>query len=217
MQNKEEKNQPKEKMTTAVMVIIIVAVVIIAVLVGIIIYLVFKSKTPTPSPSASVSVSQSETPTASPKKRVGWESYNNARFGFSIQVPPGMEKTASINGDGETFTTWNPPMTIRVWAENISPGLTAQQAIDADKESLIKDGMEDFKVIVEGPIEMDGQSAVESVWQYIAPPTGDAATSARAYTIKGTTIYKIEFLIDTSQWNSYSTMFDDVFESFKFL
>ena len=108
-------------------------------------------------------------------------------------------------------------MTIRVWAADNSLGLTAQQAIDSDKQSLQKEGMENFRVIVEGPIEMGGEPAIESVWQYIAPPMGDAATSARAYVVKNNIVYSIEFLIDTSRWDSYSTMFDDVFTSFKFL
>ena len=197
-------------------IIIVIAAVIIALLAGVIIYLIFKNnQVPTPSPSASASAS--ETPTASHQKRVGWETYANSRFGFSIQVPPGMDKTASINGDGETFTTWNPPMTIRVWAVNNDQNLTAQQAIDFDKQDYATNEVENLRVTVEGTIEMGGQGAVESVWQYTAPSTGDASTSARAYTVKGTTIYKIEFLIGTNQWNSYSTMFDDVFTSFKFL
>ncbi|MBU2595833.1 hypothetical protein KJ713_03320, partial [Patescibacteria group bacterium] len=196
------------------LIIIIIAVVIIAVLAAIIIYLILKSnQAPTPSPSTSASVS--ETATASPEKRVGWETYNNSRFGYSIQVPPNLEKTESINGDGAAFTNWNPPMTITVWAKNNSLNMTAQQAIDADKEGLINDGMENFRVIVEGSIEMGGESAIESVWQYIAPPMGDAATSARAYVVKNNVIYSIEFLIDTNQWNSYSTMFDDIFTSFE--
>ncbi len=210
-----KKNNPYK--TLIIILIISVAVMIIAF--GLVFYFIFKnnSKDNTVSPSASASSSQTDTPTASPKKRVGWQIYTNSRFNYSMEVPPNLEKTESINGDGASFTNWDPPMTIRVWATNNSLGLTAQQAIDSDKQSLLKDGMENFRVIVEGPIEMGGEPAIESVWQYIAPPMGDAATSARAYVVKNNIIYSIEFLIDTSQWNSYSTMFDDVFESFKFL
>lgn len=211
------RKQTKEKMTTTVMIIIIIVAVIIAALIATIIYLVFKNKTPNPTPSPSASASETSlTPTASPKKRVGWETYNNSRFGFSVQVPPKLEKTESINNDGATFTTWDPPMTIRIWAVNNDQNLTAQQAIDFDKQDYALNEVENLRVPVEGPIEMGGQAAVESVWQYTAPSTGDASTSARAYTVKGTTIYKIEFSIGTDQWSSYSTMFDDVFTSFEF-
>jgi cytoskeletal protein RodZ len=211
--------QTKEKMATTMMIVIIVVAVIITALIAVIVYLVFKNKTPnpTPSPSASASTSSTPAPSSSPEKRVGWETYNNSRFGFSVQVPPNLEKTESINGDGATFTTWNPPMTIRIWAINNDLNLTAQQAIDFDKQDYATNEAENLRVIVEGPIEMGGQGAVESIWQYSAPSTGDASTSARAYTIKGGTIYKIEFEIGTNFWNQYSTMFDDVFTSFKFL
>lgn len=209
--------EKKEKMTTTLLIIIIVAAIIISALIATVIYLVFKNKTPNQtSPSPSASESQSETPTASPKKRVGWETYNNSRFGFSIQVPPNLEKTESVNGDGVTFTTWNPPMTIRAWAVNNDLNLTAQQAIDFDKQDYAVNEVENLRVIVEGPIEMGGQGAIESVWQYTVPSTGDASTSALAYTVKGGVIYKIEFLIGTNYWNQYSTMFDDIFSSFEF-
>ena len=208
--------EDKKQKENYLLMIIIIAAIIIALLAAVIIYLIFKNnQAPTPSPSTSASAS--ETPTASPEKRVGWETYNNSRFGFSVQVPPNLDKTESQNGDGATFTTWNPPMTIRVSGAYNSFEHTAQQAIDFDKNDLATNEVENLRVTVEGPIEMGGQAAVESVWQYTAPSTGDASTSARAYTVKGTYIYKIEFLIGTDQWNSYSTMFDDVFSSFKFL
>jgi len=206
----------KKEGKNSVLIILIIAAVIIVILAVVIVYLIVRdNKTETASPS--LSASSNATPTASASNRAGWETYNNSRFGYSIQVPPKLEKTESTNGDGASFTTWDPPMTIRVWAENNDQNLAAQQAIDLDKQSLIQEGMENFRVIVEGPIEMGGESAIESVWQYIAPPMGDAATSARAYAIKNNITYSIELLIDTSQWNSYSTIFDDVFTSFKFL
>lgn len=217
MEEIKKENQTK-KSSNMVIIIIIAAAVVIAVLGGTIIYLVFRSNNqPAPTSSPSVSASPSATPTASASSRAGWETYNNSRFGFSVQVPPGMEKTASINGDGETFTTWNPPMTIRVFASNNNQNLTAQQAIDFDKQDYATNEVENLRVTVEGPIKMGGQDAVESVWQYTAPSTGDASTLANAYTVKGDTIYKIEFEIGTDQWNQYSTQFDDVFTSFKFL
>lgn len=208
--------QQKDNSVKSLLIILTIIIVLMMVGFGIVLYFIMRGNQPSPSNTPTPSASSSETATASPKKRVGWETYNNSRFGFSIQVPPGMDKTASINGDGETFTTWDPPMTIRVWASNNDQNLTAQQAIDFDKQDYALNESENLRVTVEGPIEMGGQAAVESVWQYTAPSTGDASTSARAYTVKGTTIYKIEFLIGTNQWNSYSTMFDDVFTSFEF-
>jgi hypothetical protein len=48
----------------------------------------------------------------------GWGHYNNARFGFSIDVPPGFAvQGESANGDGNTFTT--PTAELRAFAGNI--------------------------------------------------------------------------------------------------
>lgn len=212
------KKETKTKNKNNLLIIIIIAAVIIAVLAGLIIYLIFKNDNqPAPTPSISTTSSPSETATASPEKRVGWETYSNSRFGFSLQVPPNLDKTESQNGDGATFTTWDPPMTIRVSGAYNSLEHTTQQAIDFDKNDLATNEVENLRVIIEGPIEVGNEKAIESIWQYIVPATGDAQTSARAYVIKNNIVYKIEFLIDTNQWNSYSTMFDDIFTSFKFL
>jgi cytoskeletal protein RodZ len=208
--------QQKDNSVKSLLIILIIIIVLMMVGFAIVLYFIMRGNQPSPSNTPTPSTSSSETATASPKKRVGWETYNNSRFGFSVQVPPKLEKTESINNDGATFTTWDPPMTIRIWAVNNDQNLTAQQAIDFDKQDYALNEVENLRVPVEGPIEMGGQSAVESVWQYTVPSTGDASTSARAYTVKGTTIYKIEFAIATNQWDSYSTMFDDVFTSFEF-
>ena len=214
----DEAKKQKDNSVKSLLIILIIVIVLMMVGFGIVLYFIIRGNQPSPSntPTPSTSSSSSETATASPKKRVGWETYNNSRFGFSVQVPPGMEKTASVNGDGETFTTWNPPMTIRVSGSYNSQNLTAQQAIDFDKQDYALNEVENLRVTVEGKIQMGGQDAIESVWQYTVPSTGDAITDAHAYTIKGDTIYKIEFEIATNQWNSYSTMFDDIFTSFEF-
>jgi len=216
--NPDKKDKNKEKVSAGLVIFLIIAVIVIIVLLAIIIYFLFKAGSQTAlEPSSSLSASPSESSTAPPEQRAGWETYTNSRFSYSLEVPPDLEKTESQNGDGATFTTWNPPMTIRVWGENNSLNLTAQQAIDFDKNDLAVNEVENLRVIVEGTIEMGGEEAVESVWQYTAPSTGDATTSARAYTVKGDAIYKIEFLIDSERWNQYSTTFDEIFSSFQFL
>jgi hypothetical protein len=108
-------------------------------------------------------------------------------------------------------------MTIRVSGSYNSQNLTVQQAIDFDKQDYATNEVENLRVTVEGSIQMGGQEAIESIWQYTVPSTGDASTLANAYTVKGDTIYKIEFEIGTDQWSQYATTFDDIFTSFKFL
>lgn len=51
----------------------------------------------------------------------GWGHYDNARFGFSIDVPPGFAvQGESANGDGNSFTT--PTAELRAFASNIVEG-----------------------------------------------------------------------------------------------
>jgi len=51
----------------------------------------------------------------------GWGHYDNARFGFSIDVPPGFQvQGESANGDGNSFTT--PTAELRAFAGNIVVG-----------------------------------------------------------------------------------------------
>jgi len=51
----------------------------------------------------------------------GWGHYENARFGFAIDVPPGFAvQGESDNGDGNTFTT--PTAELRAFAGNIVEG-----------------------------------------------------------------------------------------------
>lgn len=50
-----------------------------------------------------------------------WGHYDNARFGFSIGVPPGfVAQGESVNGDGGTFKT--PTAELRAFAGNIVDG-----------------------------------------------------------------------------------------------
>lgn len=51
----------------------------------------------------------------------GWGHYENARFGFSIDVPPGFAvQGESANGDGNSFAT--PTAALRAFAGNIVDG-----------------------------------------------------------------------------------------------
>ncbi len=55
---------------------------------------------------------------AQPVAAAGWGHYENARFGFSIDVPPGfVEQSESANGDGDRFTT--PTAELRAYGGNI--------------------------------------------------------------------------------------------------
>jgi hypothetical protein len=57
---------------------------------------------------------------ATPAFAQEWTEYTNARFGFSIDVPPGFELASEAdNGDGATFYREAGAMDLFVWGANL--------------------------------------------------------------------------------------------------
>jgi len=75
---------------------------------------------------------------ATPVLATGWESYGNARFGYTIEVPPGFAwgKEAE-NGDGRSFREG--ASKLLVWGGNIAEG-DFESAVAAAREYLAGDG-----------------------------------------------------------------------------
>jgi hypothetical protein len=62
-----------------------------------------------------------------------WTSYTNPRFGFSVDVPAGLEATHSDNGDGATFSDPSGVLSLSVYGANIVEGsFTDQLALSRD-------------------------------------------------------------------------------------
>ena len=60
---------------------------------------------------------------ASPVFAQGWDRYDNARFGYSIAIPPGFYGAGeSENGDGQAFKADGKPSFILVWGGNLMGG-----------------------------------------------------------------------------------------------
>ena len=50
----------------------------------------------------------------------GWLHYDNARFGFGIDIPPGFAgQGESDNGDGQTFAIAGKPIELLVWGGHL--------------------------------------------------------------------------------------------------
>ena len=50
----------------------------------------------------------------------GWDSYANARFGYTIDIPPGFSGSGeSDNGDGQAFAAQGKPTDLLVWGGNL--------------------------------------------------------------------------------------------------
>jgi hypothetical protein len=57
---------------------------------------------------------------AAPAFAQGWEAYDNARFGYSIDIPPGFEVASEAdNGDGASFYSEAGAMDLYVWGANL--------------------------------------------------------------------------------------------------
>ena len=75
---------------------------------------------------------------AVPALAAGWEPYGNARFGYTIEVPPGFEwgKEAD-NGDGRSFRSG--ATKLLVWGGTITED-SLEGAVAAAKEFAVGDG-----------------------------------------------------------------------------
>lgn len=75
---------------------------------------------------------------AAPALAAGWGSYGNARFGYTIEVPPDFEwgKEAD-NGDGRSFRSG--ATKLLVWGGNITED-SFESAVAAARDYSISDG-----------------------------------------------------------------------------
>lgn len=57
----------------------------------------------------------------------GWDHYDNGRFGYGIDVPPGFASQGeSENGDGLTFAADGKPIDLLVWGGHLLEGFEAE-------------------------------------------------------------------------------------------
>lgn len=66
---------------------------------------------------------------ATPAFAQDWQQYDNARFGYSIDVPPGFSgQGESENGDGQAFAADGKPIDLLVWGGQALEGFEAEIA-----------------------------------------------------------------------------------------
>lgn len=59
----------------------------------------------------------------------GWDHYENGRFGYGIDIPPGFAAAGeSDNGDGQAFSADGKPIDLLVWGGNLMEGFEAEVA-----------------------------------------------------------------------------------------
>jgi hypothetical protein len=58
-----------------------------------------------------------------------WDSYENARFGYELSVPPGFAGGGEAdNGDGQVFTSEDGTQTLRVYGGNVLEDFESEMA-----------------------------------------------------------------------------------------
>ncbi|QDZ09373.1 hypothetical protein [Devosia ginsengisoli] len=58
---------------------------------------------------------------AAPAFAQGWEHYENGRFGYGVDIPPGFsDQNFSDNGDGASFAAGGNPTYLTVWGGNLT-------------------------------------------------------------------------------------------------
>jgi hypothetical protein len=66
---------------------------------------------------------------ATPALAQGWDHYDNDRFGYSIDIPPGFAgQGESDNGDGQAFAVDDKPIDLLVWGGHALEGFEAEIA-----------------------------------------------------------------------------------------
>lgn len=66
---------------------------------------------------------------ALPALAQGWGHYDNARFAYGVDIPPGfVGQGESANGDGQAFVLAGKPIDLRVWGGMLLGGLDAEVA-----------------------------------------------------------------------------------------
>jgi hypothetical protein len=59
----------------------------------------------------------------------GWDHYDNGRFGYGVDIPPGFAAAGeSDNGDGQVFIADGKPIDLLVWGGNLLEGFEAEVA-----------------------------------------------------------------------------------------
>lgn len=69
----------------------------------------------------------------SPALAQGWDRYDNARFGYGIDIPPGFVGNGlSENGDGQIFQEMKRARALTVWGGQLTGNFEAAVAADLD-------------------------------------------------------------------------------------
>ena len=111
-------------------------------------------------------------PAAVPALAAGWGSYENARFGYVIAVPPDFTGNGeSANGDGQGFQNLSRGQGLVVWGGHASGDF--EREVAAGLETLVRDGWN------------PGQQTVTPSWATVVAVKGQRIRHLRMITLCG--------------------------------
>lgn len=190
-----------------IVLLIIFGIIILALLLGGGCYLLYKIGT-----SDNTAQNQTTTNRTTPKVTLGWLDYKNARYNFTIKYPQSFAKTESINGDGATFTSESPKITLRVYA-NSAMGLTTDQYLAMDKESLIIE-LGGVQEISNQSYTLGNLSGKRVIYQYKDPVLGEETIRDQVCAVLNDIAYNLSLTIGYSDYSEYSKMLEEMAATF---
>ena len=199
---------PQEKHQTMILIVLLIVLAIVIFLgVGGFTLWYFTQQTNQPQNEEKIN---RETLTAE-----GWQTYSNSRYNFSCKYPVSFEKQESDNGDGATFTSTSPRITISAYAEANSLNQTLAEYLDNLAADLGKENS-GFKELSKSDKEIAGKIGQERVWRYQDSVEGADTIRHQVTILKDNAIYTIQMTIYYSDYEEYKPMFEEILGSFNF-
>lgn len=164
----------------------------------------------------------------------GWQTYKSESRGFSILIPPNWKQTDSGAEGRASFSSSDAPegdmpptypvTFANIWSETNTTNLTLQSAVDEVKNLIQSSPVEDFKLISEESVDINGVSGRKIVMSYTDLQTQLSHVSGFACAIKDNKIWKINFIATApdaatakTTWDQNSYLFDKMISAFIFL
>jgi len=198
----------KSSKTILIIVAVILGIFIIAgIVVGLSCYYLYKTGTAETSSSPSFQsnpILDSES----------WVTYENDRFGFSLNYPKTFSKTESQNGDGATLTTDSPSLTIRAYGAINLQGQTLDQYLNEVRANLFKE-MEGAEEVEVNATTLGDLPAEHRRWDYISPFDGTTTTLDRVTALTNGNFYTLELVIAQSDYAEYYPMYLEILRNFQ--
>jgi hypothetical protein len=142
-------------------------------------------------------------------------TYENARFGFSFNYPKTFTAVESVNGDGVSLTSSQPPISINAYGTANSEDQSLDEYLNSVRADLFK-GAENAEETEAKDVTLHGQSASERIWHYISSADGSETILDQITALRNDTFYTIQMIIGFSNYSEYSPMFVDIIDSYRF-